>query len=124
METMKAHYKEFIDACRSILGLSLPVSVRFRKGQKFREAGLGVVSAFHALYTARHKIVVASRVDDMRGNWRECVAHEFAHAWVDENHPKATAHGRTFQRTAAALRRALRGLGYDLKPFYLKGHDV
>lgn len=56
--------------------------------------------------------------------FNEVIAHEFVHAYVSENHPKATHHGRTFQRKAAALRRSLRSLGVNVAPLYLKGIDV
>lgn len=60
-----------------------------------------------------------------KGNrgWRNILAHELVHVWVDENYPKAQPHGKTFQRACASLRKALQYWGYELSPFYLKGID-
>lgn len=92
------------------------------KGRTFKDKDIGITCGLYQWNGSKH--IIKAVLESSRGSWRELIAHEFAHAWIHENHPKAADHGRTFQRTAAALRRALREWGYIVGPLYRKGIDV
>lgn len=122
---MKKADKRFIVVCLLLLGISLKVKVKVKRGKTFMLAdefsGEQVCGAVWG-YTNRDFYTVMVAEKPNRGLY-ETIAHELAHIWVMENHPKAKNHGRIFQRISAALRRSLRGWGYDLEPLYLKGVD-
>lgn len=119
---MQAKHTQYIKACILTLGLDCPVTVKLMNGRTFKDRDAGVTCGLYEWNGSKH--IIKTVLESNRGGWRELIAHEFAHAWIYENHPKAADHGRTFQRTAAALRRALRDWGYNVGPLYRKGIDV
>lgn len=125
-----ADFKAFTALCERVLGLGFPIDyqVNVRKMRGHPSDWCGSYIAGNIRETAegwvyRHKIGLALAPAMEARGILETLAHELVHAYCEENHPKASVHGRTFQRKAAALRRTLRGFGYKLAPLYLKGVD-
>ena len=115
----------FVKVCILMLGLAKRVNVKIAPGKVTPMPdvpGLNVCGWYQEPTDLAdfHSICVA--LGAVRG-WREIVAHELAHAWCVENHPKAADHGRTFQRIAAGMRRGLRDWGYNLGAIYQKEID-
>lgn len=114
----------FVKVCVLTLAIQTPVRVRVWERRIItRHQGFSGVAGLHFFDKNVHEIDVL-KTKKWRGGTLAIIAHELAHAWVTENHPKATSHGRTFQRTAAGLRRALKTWGYDLPHLYIKGLDA
>lgn len=113
----------FVKICILTLGLDNPVSVRVKSGSSYFDPDhKSRVMGSCLSDNGKHKITVCH--GSSRYGMLELIAHELCHAWVDENHPRAEFHGRTWQRTTAALRRALRDWGFYLGPLYRKGVDT
>lgn len=112
----------FAKVCILILGLNKRVNLKINPGNLVQLPDTGTpVEGWYFEKDDFHSIAIALGAN--RG-WREVLAHELVHAWIVENHPKAKDHGRTFQRTCASMRKALRNWGYIVGPLYKKGLDV
>lgn len=113
----------FVRVCILTLGIEGKVKVRIRQRRVTHPDWPGQsLAGWQQLDDGTHTIEVL-QTKNVRGGTLALLAHELCHAWVDENHPKAKPHGRTFQRTAAGLRRALRDWGYNVSLLYVKGLD-
>lgn len=114
---------KFVRVCILILGIQNKVKIRLRRRKVEHPDWPGQsLAGWQLLENDTHTIEVL-QTKNVRGGTLALLAHELCHAWVDENHPKAKPHGRTFQQTAAGLRRALRGWGYHVGILYVKGVD-
>lgn len=114
--------RKFSLACILILGLQRPVSVKVRRGAFWKHPECGQVTGlWEGGEGHRHTIQVC--IAAKRGNWQELIAHEMAHAFCNEFHPKASDHGRTWQRVVSGLKRDLKTYGFNVRNIYHKGAD-
>ena len=107
----------FAALCATILNLEYPVDFKIDDLEDIS------IEGFHLGYydeNLAHTIRVCKKPD--RG-MLEVIAHEFAHAFVFEQHPNAKPHGRTFVLVCRKLRRELLGYGFPIKPLYLSNTD-
>lgn len=116
--------KLYLDHITSFLGVQKPYALIFCDLKK-------VAADYTPVYTEKgrlkqHMLRICLEPDAMRGV-RELIAHEFVHAWQEENGHAADnpCHNETFRYLAKSLRMYLKGAGYaNLGKFYLKELDI
>lgn len=126
----KIQFPEFVALVQTMLDIQAPVKVRHYVRQIPGFANSCAIQKTKYAPNAKgyyHYIQVSNLNciynPEARGFF-EVLAHELVHCYVDENHPKAKPHGRTFQRTAAALRRSLRALDMHIAPLHISEVDL
>ena len=121
------HIRLFASLCASILELQYPVDFSVGAVTAADAEGTGypadqidgIYFGYH-LGKLAHTIKVAE--NPCRGLY-EVIAHEFAHAYVFENHENAKDHGRSFVLACRLLRKELTGFGVPVKALYLRNTD-
>ena len=111
-----------IGLCQLILPLEWPLRVKIygRRIRGFPDSS-GICYAIEYGSNFVH-VIEATALENNRGV-ENVLAHEYVHAWIHENHPKAENHKRTFQRVAKRLEKGLQLLGVETGELYRRDLD-